>query len=215
MNLYFQIVRRAYGRFAWELVDTQGGLVARSDHDWGSRKKVRRTINRIKMMVDNAAVVDTTKSSYPKMSFTLTPYVFPLFVGEPADHLSVARVGGKRQGKSSKQGQDSTYGPFPMASQGTGSKSMAASKAAQSAYATSVGGAANTQQASHRQRGTEKATQSAAKKVTQNDSAKRSTSSGTKQTSTRRPSRAKKAAAGGTANPASAKRGRALADRTP
>jgi hypothetical protein len=204
MNLYFRIVRRAKRRFSWELFDEQGRLAARSDHVWTSRKKVRKAIDQFKDMIENAEVVNRTKSGYPKISFTLTPYALPLLVGEPPDYLTAASAAERREDKS-KEG--ATYRPFPIASQDTSSGNVRASKRAQSASAAAAGGSASTQRTSRRQ--------SAAKKATQGRGAKTSASSGAAQTPAKSTSRTRKTTTGGKkASRASASTGKRKRGRT-
>ena len=182
MNLYFRIVRLAKRRFSWKLVDEQGRLVARSDYYWRSRKKVRKAINQLKDMIEDAEVVDPTKSRYPEISFTLTPYALPLLVDEPAEYLTAASAAGRRQDEPSEEG--ATYRPFPIASHGTASGNARASKHAQAASTATDSSSASTQQGSRRR--------SAAKKSTQKGTAKKRASSGAMQTATKRTSRTRK-----------------------
>jgi uncharacterized protein YegP (UPF0339 family) len=195
MNHYFEIVRRPDGNFSWEFVDARGRLVARSDHDWRSKKKVRKAINRLKRMMDNAVVVDTTNAGYPKISFTLTPYVLPLLVGEPAEHLPAAVAAGRRRDQLSGEGL----------MDGRGSENVGAGKPAEHISAGAESAPAGRKRASARQR--------SAKKVAESDTAREGPSSGTRQRTTKRTSRARKVATSDTADSTSRTRSPRRGDR--
>jgi hypothetical protein len=85
--VWFEIVRRPYGRFSWLLVQLRRGrrrVLARSERDYRSRGKVRRVIEAIKDVVPNAPVFDATRPfTLPDTSFHIVGDVLPLPVGGP------------------------------------------------------------------------------------------------------------------------------------
>jgi uncharacterized protein YegP (UPF0339 family) len=189
MNHHFEIVRRAYGSFSWLLVNPKGRVVARSESDWRSKKRVGEAIDRLRETVDEAEVVDATNdpSSLPTTSFALAPDVLPLLVGEPAEYLTAASATGQRRDRSPKRG-----------SKASNRKSFQALERAQRASAGTAGSSAVTEEGSPNKAPADKATAGA--------TAKASPSSGTRQRTPRRQTGAKKAADSdaGKANPGSA-----------
>jgi hypothetical protein len=81
---HFEIVRRAFGRFGWVIVDERRRrrrVIARSERSYRSKKRVRRAIDRL----GGGRIVDRTKEprgfQLPRTSFQLLPGVTPLIVG--------------------------------------------------------------------------------------------------------------------------------------
>jgi len=95
----FEIVRRAFGRFGWILVDQRRGrrVLARSERSWRSKKRVARAIKGLA----GADVVDRTNGrsqfQLPNTSFHLLTDVVPLIVEERG-------LRGRRRGRTAQRG---------------------------------------------------------------------------------------------------------------
>jgi hypothetical protein len=92
----FQIVKRPGGRYAWLLVGNSGDrcrVLACSARDYRRKKKVDRTIARIKKVVGDACVIDATGFELPRTSFVFAPDVTPL----PVRPVEQGHVGGRRR----------------------------------------------------------------------------------------------------------------------
>jgi hypothetical protein len=98
-NYWFEIVRRTYDRYSWVFVEDRNGrrrVLARSERDYRSKKRVKRAIARIQDVLGDADVFDATDPlDLPDVSFERTPDALPLLVGKRPGHYARAKA---RQG---------------------------------------------------------------------------------------------------------------------
>jgi uncharacterized protein YegP (UPF0339 family) len=97
---WFEIVRRTYGRYSWVFVEVDGQrrrILARSDRDYGSKKKVKRAIAGLKKDFSDAVIRDATRSPacepfpLPVAHFHVVSGVVPLIVDEAPVDVTVGR----------------------------------------------------------------------------------------------------------------------------
>jgi hypothetical protein len=104
---WFEIVRRPYDRYSWLFVEVEDGrrrVLARSDRDYRSAKRLRSAIEDLREVLPGADVVDATGSTdpdgfeLPASGFRFVSGVVPLVVEEgPVDYGgAVARRRGRR-----------------------------------------------------------------------------------------------------------------------
>jgi hypothetical protein len=93
---FFEIVRRAFDRYSWNLVGYRGGrrrVLARAHRDYRSPRKARKAAEVLREVVGNADIVDAFPDSgyrLPVASFEVVSDVLPLRVGPFDAHDAAA-----------------------------------------------------------------------------------------------------------------------------
>jgi hypothetical protein len=95
VQYWFEIFRQSLGRWSWRFVENRDGerrVLARSSRDFRSRRRVRRSIRRLRRNVLGAPVIVVGQGGFPlpTSTFTIVPGVQPLPVQRSSDEFELA-----------------------------------------------------------------------------------------------------------------------------
>jgi hypothetical protein len=81
---WFEIFRQTYDGWSWHFVEVRDGrrrVLARSERDYGSRKKARKSVNRFMAALQGAQIMPGSGYRLPASRFAVDYGVVPLMAG--------------------------------------------------------------------------------------------------------------------------------------